>query len=310
MMRTGSAMLVAIALTTVLAGCGSAPGSAGKKTDQRSAADKRAGIEVTSTGTGERAPLRLTVKPGATEKLTMYLDMAVRNGSGAAAQTVTIPTVAMQMDATVDDVHGDTIRSTFGYQNVRVDGRGAALEQLREQLKVLAGLHGVMETDRRGLVKKADFAIPAGLSSPVSGLLQSLKTQMQSLSVPYPTEAVGVGATWTVRHHVTLAGISSEVASTYELVGRSGNQIVLSATTEQNAPEQDPALPGMPTGTTVHLARQKTSGSGRTTVDLALPLAVAYSSVATTDFEMTIKAPGQSQTVDEHMSMKMRMVRR
>jgi Family of unknown function (DUF6263) len=300
MVRLGSGLLTPVLLAATLTACGSASPS----DRQAAATDKRNSVELLSTGSGKKAPILLTVKSGASEKLTMYMDMSARSGSG----TVNIPTVAVDMSVDVGHVGDDEITSSFRYGAVKVDGTGPVAAQMRQQMGALSGIHGEIRTDRHGAVQKSDFNIPDGLGTTVSSLLDSLRSQMQNMTVAYPAEPLGVGARWSVHHHVTLAGVTSDVSYTYELVKRTGDQVVLGYTADQTAPEQDPKLPGMPPGATAHLDSQKSSGTGRMTVELGLPLATDVRTSMTTDVAMTLHAEGQSQSIKQHMEMKMRMV--
>lgn len=294
-------LVAAIVATVAVTGCG----SAGVKDEVTGISHD--GVLLLAAGNGPKDFLRLDVREGTTEKLTMTMDMTGAQAGGAA---VKVPTMSMGMVVKVTHVSdaGD-ITSDFHYSDVQVDATVPGAAEVRKQLAPLVGVHGTIVTDRRGVVKESDITVPDDLEPTMKSVMDSLKNQLQSMTVPYPEEAVGVGSRWSYSAHPVIAGIRENFKSTYTLVSRSGDTVVLSSAVEQSAPEQDPAIPNLPPGAKVHLDSQRSSGTGTTTVDLTAPLPVVLRSTFSTDVRMTVTADGQTQPLSQHMDMKVRLDR-
>lgn len=300
--------MAALLVVATVSGCGSADGNAGRapKPVETSAADRLGPkVELLDAGEAPRQTVRFTLHPGDKTHRTMTMDMTMAMGiDGAPARTITVPSMSMGMALEVTDVGDETASTTFRYDDVYVDGSGADAHELEKKLDPIVGLTGTFRSTGRGAVVDSDVTIPDDLDPAMRSTLSSFDSQMENLSVPFPVESVGVGARWKVRTHAELNGIRTEATYVYRLVSRRGDRVVLDFTIEQDAPEQDPHLPGMPSGASAHVREMGGSGSGRVVIDLGSQLPLTMTSSSKVHSEMSIEQEGHSQDLVQDMRMK------
>ena len=90
--------------------------------------------------------------------------------------------------------------------------------------------HGPRVHEQRGQLE-----FPPGTDAEAQATLQQLETQLSTLSMPLPFEAVGVGARWKVTEHPVANGLASTRSVVYTLVERTDNRIVLRSKLRQTA---------------------------------------------------------------------------
>src|SRR5262249_56997773 len=80
--------------------------------------------------------------------------------------------------------------------------------------------------------------VPPDLDQSVSNLVTQLGDQLFSLSIPFPTEAVGVGGRWRATSELTLNGVKARQVYEYTLRKRAGGKLVIGVTGTQTAGRQ------------------------------------------------------------------------
>lgn len=166
----------------------------------------------------------------------------------------------------------------FGYQvRFRVIGvrmpEGTTAEQAETAGRLvapLANVTGTFEIDDRGLTQRADLTIPEDAPPRLLTILGSIR--MFLLSIPFPAEAVGVGARWEVTRLVDVRGIRTTQTVTYSLAERVGGTLRLGVTMHSSAAPQ--SVPVGTDGTQMDVEAYEASmvGSAIVKLDRIIPL--------------------------------------
>ncbi|MFZ1864075.1 MAG: hypothetical protein WAU39_07645 [Polyangiales bacterium] len=112
-------------------------------------------------------------------------------------------------------------------------------QKLRATAAVAEQIGGWIEIDDRGrtlAVELNDQAKRADL--PIRLLRMIVNTRETLTRVRLPEEKVGLGARWEARQVITAYGFKIDEVSTYTLVDRAGDELMLNVTVEQTAPPQ------------------------------------------------------------------------
>lgn len=150
---------------------------------------------------------------------------------------------------------------------------------------------------------EADLDIPEDLDPTVEMLVDQLSQQVSNLSTPYPREALGVGARWTVTTSLTVFGIDTQIVYEYELRELDGDRLVIDAAYEQTAEPQKVDLPGVPSGTDVRISSFAINGSGTITADLTSLVPITSMISASGDQVFTIEDRGEEQELSQTVTL-------
>jgi Family of unknown function (DUF6263) len=296
--RAGAVALL-IAASAALVACGDDDDGGGGGTEPSVGDDPV--VELTDPGDGPRRRLVLEPEVGselnATMGMTMEFDTVV---DGEPVPTQDVPPLRMQMSMVVDDATSERIDSTFEYGNVRVgEGTDPALAATIEQaLAGLEGVTGTLSTTASGQLIEADVQVPADIDPTLSTFMTQIEDQLRSLTVPFPSEPVGPGATWTVDTALDISGVISQTHATYTLQDLRDNDYVLQAETEQTVE------PGSVEGAPGEILGGDSTGIGRIEgrFDSLFPIL----SEATTSGSTTIEVPteeGDEQELEQDITI-------
>lgn len=289
----------------------------GGDTKQEEAANERAtgavddgGVDVTDAGQNPRRPLRLQLEQG--QKLTTKMTMAIRirvaiNGQPTPATPV--PATEVTIESSVDDVadNGDV---TFSHVYSSVDavpGEGvdpATLQAVRQTTAQMKGVRGTGVIGPTGAARSDSMDTSRITDPTLKSTLDSLSSQIQNLTVPFPAEAVGRGATWQVKRSAVLSGIHTDILVRYRLAELSKDSYRLDVEQDVTAPRGPVALPGIPQGTSVEIVdyKMRSSGSINGALDRLFPRDSTLKSSG--DMTMAITGPGgQSGNMVQHIEL-------
>jgi hypothetical protein len=134
--------------------------------------------------------------------------------------------------------------------------------------------------------------------------VESLNTQMEALTVPFPAEEVGTGATWETARDANLAGIETKVKMQFRLNSLDGDQYGLEVAQEVTAAPGPANVPGVPPGATVQVQDYlvKSTGTSEGTIASMLP-ARSYIAGAG-DIRMQISSEGQTGNLVQHLEIE------
>lgn len=315
MIRNRAPFPLALALLFALGACGGTDQTPAVERTTADAAKVDAGtpdlggpeVELTDPGSEPRESIRIAMQAGDTQSASITLRMSMRmTVDGKSYADTEVPPMVMGMRLEVTDVEDGVIRADFGYDDVLVRGSGPDAEAVEEALRPLADMTGTMEVTDNGRLIDASLDIPDDLDPNVRNMVGSIESQLQNLTTPFPEEEVGVGATWTVTAQSAVGGINARIVTRYELVERTADGLVLSMRMDQSAPEQDADIPGLPAGSTVHVDRMETTGTGRLVYEPGMLIPSSSRSDLEGSTEMTVEENGGTSSLEQ--SMRMRMV--
>lgn len=291
---------VAAGLTVVvLAACGQ---SSGAPTTDAPAATDDVTVEVLAAGAEPRQVLQLAPEAGTTGSLEMRMEMDTTVAiNGQSAPRVDLPAFVMGMSATIDEVTGDTIRMSYTYDTVELDGTDpGGLERIMASME---GVTGTVTTTRSGAFVDGEIRMPDGLDPTVASSMEQFEQQLASMTVPLPTEPVGPGARWRAGTSIVLNQLEVETTATYELRSLQGGEYELAVDIEQRM------VPGTieEAGATIEVVEGSGTGSGTVIGSLDFPLAFEGRTQMHSSMVAELTGEGGSQRMEQKASMTVEM---
>ena len=290
-------------------------GAIGPVTNAAAADADPARVVILSAGQAPRSPLRMTFTQGETVVTAMTTTQSLEQTiEGTPTNSVGAVTTTMTMTTTVDsvDANGDATIS-YGYSNVDVadDGTLSAAEvaAIRAAFAPITSVVGTATVTPENQLSDSEVSGLDGLDPIVSRIMSQVADQGTGLQVPFPRQAVGVGARWRATTTLTLNGIDLRQAYVFTLRARDGDRIELDTEFTQTAPRQRAELPGVPAGTQVQVTRFRTTGNGNATLDLTEPVPLASESEAAGAQVFDVRAQGQQGTLRQKVEIGVELSR-
>lgn len=286
--------LLATAVAAVLVTAGAACSS-----DQQDATGGAAGTTGESgeaREAGEAAPLEpaVTVDPGpapetdlldagtGVKRVLAYApsrEPAVVDITRSASATTAVPGSTPQTNDTPEQtltVEGRSEPDVDGAQRATVTALGFTSEdELRSaQFATAPGFTVTWTRGAAGIVSGISLEAPSGATDAARAGVEITANAVSDATVVWPTEAIGVGARWTVTRQVDDAVAPTRVL-TYELTGLDGDlaTVEMSMTAPDPSPTLTAPAPDGGQDVTLDVDTYEVTGSGGLTVDLraALP---------------------------------------
>lgn len=252
-------------------------------------------IKLLDAGKGKKAPLRWKAKAGVTEKLQLVMDTKMQIVMAGETMPMDM-TMSMDMDGAVREVGDDgsaLIEMVVTDAGMKMPGlEGAEAEQMVRDM--MRGLTITARMDARGAT--SDTKVTGG-GEMMAQLGAQMNSSLDQLAVPFPEEAVGVGARWQALTSVEMNGMKMRMIATYELTKLDGDKGAVKVTVEQQA---DPQTMDMG-GAQAELTRLSSKGTGTTEFDLTRPL------FAKADVSMKMDAAISMMGQDATMKMDARV---
>jgi len=234
--------LVLVSALLALAGC--------KKSNTAADADSQddTGVRLLDKGQRPRAELRYNVPTGTTTASTTTFRVATLAASSDTAALTVLPGLRL------DIVSGPAERTERGVKfNVDVVKSEAVIpagfdeemaELLRSGAAIVDQVGGWVEVDNRGETLAGEFNEQTKRSDVPVRLLRMIVNTRETLTrVRLPEEKVGLGARWESRREIKAYGFKVQQVSTYTLVDRAGDEIMLNVTVQQLALPQTLEFP-------------------------------------------------------------------
>lgn len=261
-------------------------------------APARSVVTLIDAGSEPRQQLVYATPFGAREAVMLTMRGTTRLGmAGFGAQTTVLPGTRILVEVgPIADAGAERLMVPFRFTSAEAlpaDGLSAeAIARAQRELQPLVGLEGFQLIDRQGVGTGVDLVIPPGTSPALAEQLQQLRRGLRDMFAPFPSEPVGLGASWQLRTPVVSHGANAEQVTTYRLRARSGDEIGLDVEITQTAPAQ--ALPDPQPGVRARLERLSTTGSG--TMELKLShLVPAIHWTARSEAQTTVTMQGFEQ---------------
>jgi len=301
-------MRVALRVLVVAAVLGSTPVLAGEVAAGQTSTPAPT-VEVLSAGKAPLEPLRLAPPAGASQRSTMTVDFAIQQ-SGVSSANVKPPPVRATVETTLQGTTPDgNLQVAFSYPSFDILRGGDATASERRRIKQaftgLAGLSGQLTLSPQGVLVDSTLNVPPNLDPSVSSLVTQLGDQLRTLSIPFPADAVGVGARWRATTQLALNGIQAQQVYEYTLRKRTGNKLVIGVTGTQTAGRQTVELPNVASGAQLEVRKFKTTFRGENTVELTNLLPTAGEVRSNGDQTFRIQAGNNSGTLSQSLTVRL-----
>lgn len=190
------------------------------------AAEEIDGPTVTLEDPGQepRRELRLDLAAGDTDQVTQRQEVSVEVTVDGQTQTAPSPTTELDLAYEVTSVEDDVIETRGTYQDVRiVDPAGSdpsTVSQIEELLGGFLDAEALATFTTQGAVVSSTIEgldLEGGAGQMTQQLAASLADVAESLSMPFPEEAIGTGARWVVETETEIAGIRVAITTTVHL---------------------------------------------------------------------------------------------
>jgi hypothetical protein len=307
-----------VLLTAVACGSGDSPPAAqGSSTTVTVAttvppttvAVARPAVALENAGAQPRQPLALRLTAGSTAKVAMVNKLTLKVAiGGQAAPTGVVPGTRTVITERVDKVGPDgTGTFSVSYSDAAVvptPGVDPAVAQATQAgIEPMNRVRGTATVSPTGEVTNVAFDSTSFSDPTLKGLLDSMTSQLGSLSAPFPQEPVGAGARWTVTSTATITGMTMTTTTRYTLRSRSGDRYELDTVQDAVAVPGPVAFPGMPAGAQVSVTKFTIKSTGQVSGDLTrhLPTKSSLKGSGEGAFAMTIGSEKVSMT--QNMTM-------
>lgn len=268
-------------------------------------------VALESAGAQPRQPLVLHLTAGTTTKMAMVSKLGLKMSvDGKALPVGVVPGTRTVMEQRIDRVDADgTARFTMTVVDISVVATAgadpAAVQATEKGIQALRGLKGTGAVDVHGTVSGVAFDTNAVSEPTLKGLLDSLTSQVGNFSAPFPSEAVGVGATWSVASGASIAGLKMTTTTHYTLRSRTGDRYELDTTQEAAATPGPAEFPGLPAGASASVTSFAVRSTGHISGELTRYLPTAISSTGSGDGTFVMTASGQKATLAQQLTIEL-----
>jgi hypothetical protein len=266
-------------------------------------------VTLDSPGAQPRQPLTLRLAAGSSAKVAMVNKLTLKiTVGGQVAPAGVVPGTRQVITEQVDKVGADgtaSISVTFSDASVvPTPGADPAVVQATQAgLEPLNRIRGTQTVDPDGAVRSATFDTGSVSDPAIKSTLDSMTSQVGTLSAPFPREPVGVGARWTVTSTAVLAGIKMTTTTRYTLRSRTADRYELDQTQEAVAVPGPVPLPNLPAGAQASVTSFTVKSTGQISGDLTRHLPTKSSIKGSGDgtFAMTVGA--EKVTLVQNLTM-------
>jgi hypothetical protein len=263
-------------------------------------------VQLLDPGTKPRAVLRIMPSSAPTSR-TLTLSNEVTQ-SGVASATIgplQIRTVVSTM-ARLAGPKG-TIRVPYVYGRFQLldtsAGTPQELDAIRTSLAQFQGFSGEFTLSSTGTVLSNRLNVPSTVNATVRSFLQQLSNESGQLTVPLPTQAVGIGARWRGTTQLAAGGLNFHQTYDYTLRSRDSGRLALDVRYIQTAPRQRFRPPGLASGVTVEVTNFRIAGMGVSVLDLSQAIPLSGHLAAQGVEELRVRQGRQSATVNQHVQL-------
>jgi hypothetical protein len=260
-------------------------------------------VELLEAGSAPRRALRLALAPGVRQALTFRAETSVVTPGGVRS----LPAMSVAILATQSAGKNPTDTDvTFRFDDFKLSapegavppGALARAQAILERVKMIEGRYVVTD---RGVPNGSRLNLD-GAAPEMRAVAQPVADMLDTATVAFPAEPVGLGARWRQRVPRRVQGIELVDVTTYELVEDTGQTLTIRKTGVQSADPQPMPLPDGRTGKLVKYAGN-TSGS----VKLNLTRSQPENLEMTASSSLAAQEPGAAQPVAVEMIIKASM---
>lgn len=200
--------------------------------------------KLASAGKGQKAVIKIGTTAGTKQQLELAVDFAGKQVAPAelgGTQEDVAPTLVLASDLEVGAVDADGAKWKVTFTSVDARDRAgskATKDQFKAQLGVLAGVQLSGAVSPSGQLSNVSLHVDKPTDQTMAAL-ELVRISMMPMWPVVPTEAIGVGAKWTVTTPYTIADrIEATQTTAYELVSHKGSTWLLKGKTKLTGKEQ------------------------------------------------------------------------
>ena len=220
-------------------------------------------VKVLDQGEEPRQALRLKVKPGLEQKVS--IDVGFTIDAVIMFLRVGSPNYVVQygLKSRAEKVEPDATASVaFAIDNATMlsalsEKQGKLLNPELPKMRTVTGRYSL---DPRGTITNIEFDDIAGANRVTADMADNLRWSILQVGPVFPEEPVGEGAKWTVHRGIQQGGIHVNQLSTMEVVKLEGTRVELKLAIDQSAAPQTFRNPG--TETPLELVALRGVGAG------------------------------------------------
>ena len=316
--RRGRRLVAAALVTTVLVGAAACAESDEAADRAPSSSADTQGLEpAVKVDPGPAPDVSLIDAGGGERRVLEYApsrEPAVVDVTRSANSSTSVPGTEPRTDTTPAQtltLKGESEPGVDGAQRATVVAEEfTSVDELRNaQFATAPGFTVTWNRSSNGIVRELSLEAPTGATDAARAGVEITANAVSEATVAWPTEAIGVGARWTVTRQVDDAVAPTRVV-TYELTALDGD--VATVRVEYDAPDTAdtltaPAPDGGP-GVTLDVETYAVSGSGELTIDLRAALPVDGKTESSTRAVYTDPESGRKTSYDEDSVLQFRSV--
>jgi hypothetical protein len=174
--------------------------------------------------------------------------------------------------------------------------------RLTEVIRGMKGLHGDKMVSGSGVTRAFRWVLPDDAPAALRPVFESFQTAIDQMTVPWPSEAVGVGARWESVQRVTQSGLTLDQKTSFEVKRVDGDVVELDFQATLSGPPGKLSGP-LTGGLVADVKKLEGSGKGHLVVSrkkllpdaltaenqIALTLSVEQADGKTRELEVTMK---------------------
>lgn len=268
-------------------------------------------VEVLENGAEPRTPLRFEFTEGAPFRVEMVMKVGIEiEIDGQVLPSTAVPATRVVMAGKIDRVEDDTAEYSFRYEDVTVEPDAGIDPQVVQAMEgafaAVDGVSGTAAVTTRGATSRAEVDTSTIADPTAKSTLDSLTSQMSSLTVPFPAEAVGVGARWRGTSAVTLNGVETRATTTYTLAQREGNTFRVELDQDVSASSGEVDVPEMPAGASAEIVSYDVANNGFVagTLDSVMPTSSELRGGG--DIQMRIRQGQETNEMKQRLTLELR----
>ena len=256
---------IGLILTLAMAAVGTAQAPA----EPDALAPSASSVKLLEPGTTPRQSLRLAPLLGARHVVDLLMRVTSEKAmDGTRVPVNPVPAMKMSFEMVVTDISPGEVSYAFECIDVDLVGDPATpnpmLPIMREALRPLIGLRGTGVLSDRAQSLRTTVSRPADIDPMVEPHLDGIQRLLEQLTMPFPTEAVGIGAKWEITNTVDQDGFEVQQTVVCTLAASDGRTIEINVEILQRADPQPMVAYGLPPGAAANLLSYSSNGTGRT----------------------------------------------
>ena len=265
-------------------------------------------VKLLEPGTAPRQSLRLAPLLGAHQVVDLLMRVTnERVMDGNKIPVNQAPAMKMSFEMVVTDISPGQVSYAFECIDADLVGDPAApdpmLPMMREAILPLIGLRGTGVLSDRAQSLRTTVSRPAQIDPMVEPHLDGIQRLLEQLTMPFPTEAVGIGAKWEITNTLDQDGFEVQQTVVCTLAASDGRTIEIDVEIVQRADPQPMVADGLPPGAAANLLSYSSSGTGRTVHRLSELFPTDGTMDVVNDSTVVISFGDMKQEIVQHVVM-------